>query len=87
MPVQAYILFKVNSGAEREVCKNLVNLNGVLEASITYGEYDIVAKVSVPELHALEDFLSEQARKVPGVILTSTMIIAQEYRGKKTART
>lgn len=84
MPVQAYILFKVNSGAEREVCKNLVKLDGVLEASITYGEYDIIAKVSVPELHALEDFLSDQARKVPGVILTSTMIIAQEYRGKKT---
>ncbi|MEM2914470.1 MAG: Lrp/AsnC ligand binding domain-containing protein, partial [Candidatus Bathyarchaeia archaeon] len=60
---------------------------GVLEASITYGEYDIIAKVSVPELHALEDFLSDQARKVPGVILTSTMIIAQEYRGKKTAQT
>ncbi|MEM3627437.1 MAG: Lrp/AsnC ligand binding domain-containing protein [Candidatus Bathyarchaeia archaeon] len=87
MPVQAYILFKVNSGAEREVCKNLVKLDGVLEASITYGEYDIIAKVSVPELHALEDFLSDQARKVPGVILTSTMIIAQEYRGKKTAQT
>lgn len=83
MPVQAYILVKVNSGAEKEVCRNIINLDEVLEASITYGEYDIVAKVSVPELHSLEDFLSDQARKVPGVILTSTMIIAQEYRGKK----
>jgi DNA-binding Lrp family transcriptional regulator len=83
MAVQTYILFKVNSGMEKEVCKSLAELDEVQVASITYGEYDVIAKVTVNDLHALEDFLSDKIRKVPSVILTSTMIIAQEFKGKK----
>jgi DNA-binding Lrp family transcriptional regulator len=82
MTVQAYVLFKVNSGMEKTVSKNLMELGEVQTASITYGEYDVIAKVTVKDLHALEDFLSDKIRKIPSVVLTSTMIIAQEYRGK-----
>jgi DNA-binding Lrp family transcriptional regulator len=81
--VQAYILFKVNSGMEKEVSKQLAELDEVQEASITYGEYDVIAKVTVKDLHLLEDFLADKIRKVQSVILTSTMIIAQEFKGKK----
>jgi len=83
MTVQAYILFKVNSGMEKEVSKSLAELEEVQVTSITYGEYDVIAKITVNDLHALEDFLSDKIRKVPSVILTSTMIIAQEFKGKK----
>jgi DNA-binding Lrp family transcriptional regulator len=82
MTVEAYILFKVASGRERESCKKIANIDEVETVSIVYGEYDLVAKVSVPELPALEDFLAEKIRKVPSVILTSTMVIAQECKGK-----
>jgi DNA-binding Lrp family transcriptional regulator len=82
MAVQAYILFKVNSGTEKEVCQKLAELDEVSVASVTYGEYDVIAKVEVPELHALEDFISDRIRNVPSVVLTSTMIVAQEFRGK-----
>jgi DNA-binding Lrp family transcriptional regulator len=81
--VQAYILFKVNSGMEKEVSKSLAELDEVQVTSITYGEYDVIAKITVNDLHALEDFLSDKIRKVSSVILTSTMIIAQEFKGKK----
>lgn len=81
--VQAYILFKVNSGMEKEVSKSLAELDEVQVASITYGEYDVIARITINDLHALEDFLSDKIRKVPSVILTSTMIIAQEFKGKK----
>jgi DNA-binding Lrp family transcriptional regulator len=83
MTVQAYILFKVNSGMEKEVSKSLAELDEVQVTSITYGEYDVIAKITINDLHALEDFLSDKIRKVPSVILTSTMIIAQEFKGKK----
>lgn len=83
MAVQAYILFKVNSGMEKEVSKSLAELDEVQVASITYGEYDVIARITINDLHALEDFLSDKIRKVPSVILTSTMIIAQEFKGKK----
>jgi DNA-binding Lrp family transcriptional regulator len=83
MTVQAYILFKVNSGMEKEVGKQLSELDEVQVASITYGEYDVIAKVTVDDLPKLEDFLSVKIRKVSSVVLSSTMIIAQEYKGKR----
>ncbi len=80
--IQAYILFKVSSGNEKEVCKQIANFDNVLFSSVIYGEYDIIAKVAVKNLQALEEFLAKNMRKVPSVLLTSTMIIAQEYKGK-----
>jgi len=82
MAVQAYVMFKVTSGTEREVCEKIVNFDGVQVADIVYGEYDVVARVSVPDLAALESFLSEKMRNVPSVMVTSTMILAREYKGR-----
>ncbi len=78
----AYVLFKVNSGTEREVCQKIIAFNEVLEADVIFGEYDVVAKVSAPDLAALEDFLSQKLRNVPSIVLTSTMLIGREYKGK-----
>jgi DNA-binding Lrp family transcriptional regulator len=80
--VEAYILFKVSSATEREVSKQIADFDEVLMAGIIYGEYDVIAKISVPNMQALEEFLSVKLRRVPSVILTSTMILAQEYKGK-----
>lgn len=81
MVIKAYILLKVNSGAEKEVCKKIADLDCVLDASIIYGEYDVIVKVSVEEIIQLNEFL-DKIRSMPSVILTSTMIVAQEYKGK-----
>lgn len=82
MAVKAFILFKISSGSEREICKRIVDFDQVLEASIIYGEYDLVAKVSAEDLGQLEEFLTEKIRSIPSVVLTSTMIVAREYKGK-----
>jgi DNA-binding Lrp family transcriptional regulator len=82
MVVQAYVLFKVGSGTEKEVCEKIVNFDEVIATGIVYGEYDVVARISVPDLEALETFLSQKMRNVPSVMLTSTMIMAREYLGK-----
>lgn len=79
--IKAYVLFKVNSGTEKDVCKKIADLDNVLDASIIYGEYDIIARVAVPELPKLNELL-DSVRNIPSVILTSTMIVAQEYKGK-----
>jgi len=82
MSVQAYVLFKVTSGTERDVCQKIVGFDEVLAAAIIYGEYDVIAKVSLTGMEALEEFLSVKMRKVQSVLLTSTMIVAREYEGK-----
>jgi len=81
MPIRAYILFKVSSGTEREIAKKIADFDEVLDAGIIYGEYDLIAKVSVQEMEHLNEFL-EKIRSIPSIILTSTMIVAQEYKGK-----
>jgi len=82
MPIKAYILLKVSSGTEREVCKKMSEFDEVLDASIVYGEFDIVVKISVEQLDGLEVFLSDKMRSIPSVMLTSTMIVAREYKGR-----
>lgn len=82
MSIKAYVLLKVSSGSEREVCKKIADLDEVVDASIIYGEFDIVAKISIDELPSLEAFLSENIRTIPSIMLTSTMIVAREYKGK-----
>jgi DNA-binding Lrp family transcriptional regulator len=82
MAVLAYVLFKVSSGTEREVAQKLIEFDEVLHADIIFGEYDVVAKMSTKDLDSLENFVSEKIRTVPNVLVTSTMIISREYRGK-----
>ena len=82
MAVLAYILFKVNSGTEREVCQKLIEFGEVIQADIIFGEYDVLAKIETQDLAELEAFVSEKVRAVQNVLVTSTMIISREYRGK-----
>ena len=82
MAMIAYVLFKVNSGTEREVCQKIVTFGEVMEADVIFGEYDVIAKISAPDLAALEDFLSQKLRNVPSIVLTSTMVVGREYKGK-----
>ena len=82
MAVLAYVLFKVSSGTEREVCQKLIEFDEVLHADIIFGEYDVVAKIVTPDLGKLEEFVSRKVRNVPNVLVTSTMIVSREYKGK-----
>ena len=82
MAVLAYVLFKVSSGTEREVAQKLIEFEEVRQADIIFGEYDVIAKLSTKDLDTLENFVSEKVRNVPNVLVTSTMIISREYRGK-----
>ncbi len=82
MAVLAYVLFKVSSGTEREVAQKLTEFDEVMHADIVFGEYDVVAKMSTESLDSLETFVSEKVRAVPNVLVTSTMIISREYKGK-----
>ena len=82
MAILAYVLFKVASGTEREVAQKLIEFEEVLQADIVFGEYDVIARMSTEDLDKLQDFVSEKVRTVQNVLVTSTMIISREYRGK-----
>ena len=80
--VLAYVLFKVSSGTEREVAQKLIEMEEVIQADVIFGEYDVVAKILAKDLDSLEDFVSDHVRSIPNVLVSSTMIISHEYKGK-----
>jgi DNA-binding Lrp family transcriptional regulator len=81
MSVNAYVLFKVSSGSEREICKKIIEFDGVAECSVVYGEYDLISKIKSESLDKLEGII-EKIRTIPSIVLTSTMIVARAYKGK-----
>ena len=82
MTILAYVLFKVASGTEREVCQKLIEFDEVIQADIVFGEYDVIARMTTEDLDKMEEFVSQKVRTVPNVLVTSTMIISREYKGK-----
>ena len=82
MPVLAYVLFKVASGTEIEVAKKLIEFEEVMHADVVFGEYDVIARMTTTDIEKLQDFVSDKVRTVTNVLVTSTMIISKEYKGK-----
>ncbi|MCL5948918.1 MAG: Lrp/AsnC ligand binding domain-containing protein [Candidatus Bathyarchaeota archaeon] len=70
------------SGTEQEVAQKLTEFEEVLHSDILFGEYDVVARIATEDLDKLEEFVSEKIRTVQNVLVTSTMIISREYKGK-----
>ena len=80
MTVLAYVLVTLQSGSEKEVCKKISQFEEVVEVNELYGEYDVIIKVRVDELPKLDEFLTEKLRAIPNIYLTSTMIVAEQYK-------
>ena len=76
---EAYVLLKVTPGYERNIVKELKAIPEIEEIKELYGEWDIIIKASVVSIEDLDALLSEKMRKIEGVTLTSTMIVA-EYK-------
>ncbi len=75
--VEAIVLINTDIGAEEDVLKELGSIEGVLEAYIVYGVYDIVAKVTAPSTEALKDIISSKIRKIDKVRSTLTMVVVE----------
>jgi len=76
---KAYVLLKVKPGHERNIVKELKDMPEIEVINELYGEWDIITRVSVASIDGLDSLLSDKMRKIEGVTLTSTMIVA-EYK-------
>jgi len=72
--VIAFILIVSQAGKEKRVVEDLMKLPFVREASLVFGDYDIVAKIEAENPEELSKILLEQIRKVPSVSMTTTLI-------------
>jgi DNA-binding Lrp family transcriptional regulator len=81
MAVFAYVLVTMKSGSEKDVLKRVSSFDEAIEVNLVYGEYDALVKVRVEELSQLDKFLTDKLRALPDVFLTTTLIVAKQYKG------
>lgn len=72
--VTAFVLVMSKTGKEKEVLKSLQSLDEIREASIVFGDYDIIAKVDVADINDLNNILVTKIRKIPDIAGTTTLI-------------
>jgi Lrp/AsnC family transcriptional regulator for asnA, asnC and gidA len=80
MPEQsatAIVLLNTDIGSEDEVLEQLSRIEGVIEASIVYGVYDIVVKVRARSIEELKDIITNKIRKLAKVKSTLTMVVVE----------
>jgi len=73
----AFVLINAEIGAEEEVVKELMKVEGVEEAYIVYGVYDVVAKVKAENLEKLKETITWRIRRLDKVRSTLTMIVVE----------
>jgi len=76
MPM-AFVLINAEIGSEEEVLKELQKVEGVAEAYIVYGVYDIVCKIKADSMDKLKDLVTWHVRRLSKVRSTLTMIVVE----------
>ena len=73
--ITAFVLMIIELGKEYDIARKIKEEfpNEVKEVHVTYGEYDVVAKVTVRTLKDLDRVVTE-IRSMPGVKTTTTLI-------------
>ena len=72
--MKAFVLIHIRTGDVKEVVKNLRNIDGVLEANMTFGPYDAVAVIEVDDINAVGSVLANRIQPIPGVLDTLTCL-------------
>lgn len=83
--MQAYLLIKVPAKQAGGVLERLRDEPGVVEASVVYGETDIVARVAARDQDELDDLILNRIQGLPTVESTRTFFIVGKMRWSREA--
>lgn len=72
----AFLLCVCEPGEEKEITKRLQDYREVTETFVVYGKYDVIGKVEVPDVKALNELISE-IRQSRNVRMTRTLIVVE----------
>lgn len=75
---RALVLFNVQSGLEHKVLQKIKNVDGVEEAYISYGVYDVVVKIQADSMEDLKSVITNRLRKIRNVRSTLTLILIED---------
>lgn len=74
----AFVLFNVEAGSEEKVLQKLRETDGMQEAYVSYGAYDLIAKVKADTMEKLKETVTYKLRIIPNVRSTLTLIMMEE---------
>jgi len=77
--VTAFVLIHANDKDFSEMGRAMLDIEGVVEAHVVAGEYDMVAVVRVSDTPTLSRILTEKLVHVPGVSRTKTLISLEAF--------
>jgi DNA-binding Lrp family transcriptional regulator len=75
--MKAYIMIHVRPGSVPEVLRNLRRLEGIQEANMTFGPYDVVAVLEAADVNHLGKMVASNVQPIPGVIDTLTCLVVE----------
>ncbi len=75
--MKAYVLIHVRVGSIPEVVRNLSRMEGILEANMTFGPYDVVAVIQANDPTHLGNLLASRIHPIPGILDTVTCLIVE----------
>lgn len=75
--MRAYVLVQVRTGEIRDVVRQVRRVEGIQEANMTLGPYDVVATVEANDLKHLGKILAIGIQPIPGVIDTLTCMAVE----------
>ena len=73
----AYVLFNVESNSEDQVLKDVRAVDGVQEAYVVYGVYDLAARIEAVSMTELKELVSRHLRMITNVKTTLTLILVE----------
>lgn len=68
-----YVLINVKPGEEFEVYQQVKGMDYVVDATILFGDYDIIIKLSAGDLSIIARTVVDTIRQLPGIIDTKTL--------------
>jgi DNA-binding transcriptional MerR regulator len=81
--MEAYVLIKLPAKEIESALEDLKRLPAIFEASVVYGETDIVARVQVPSQADLDDLVFRQLHAMPVVESTRTFIVVHDLHWRR----
>jgi Lrp/AsnC family transcriptional regulator for asnA, asnC and gidA len=71
----AFVLVNTEPAWMDQVLKKVMAVEGVKEAAMVYGIYDIVVKVETDTMYKLKTIINDHIRKIHKVKATTTMVV------------
>ena len=70
--VEAFVLIQTEQGKMAQVAEEVQEIDGVDDAVVVTGPYDVIAHVSADEIDAIGKLIVSEVQTVPGVTRTLT---------------